>query len=159
VAENRPPVGRSDRGNGSIDGMAIPTTAYAHVRLTVTDIARSRSFYDDVFGLPVAVELPPDADEATKEQLSFLFGGVIYQLGDSLLGLRPVADDSFNENRVGLDHVSFAVGGRADLDAAATTLDGLGVAHEGVKDIGSGWILEFRDPDDIALELFAPKPS
>jgi glyoxylase I family protein len=139
--------------------MAIPTAAYAHVRLTVTDIARSRSFYDDVFGLPVAVELPPDADEATKEQLSFLFGGVIYQLGDSLLGLRPVADDSFNENRVGLDHVSFAVASRDDLDDAVTTLDRLGVAHGGVKDIGAGWILEFRDPDNVALELFAPKPS
>jgi glyoxylase I family protein len=139
--------------------MAIPTAAYAHVRLTVTDIARSRSFYDDVFGLPVAVELPPDADEATKEQLSFLFGGVIYQLGDSLLGLRPVADDSFDENRVGLDHVSFAVASRDDLDDAVTTLDRLGVAHEGVKDIGAGWILEFRDPDHVALELFAPKPS
>ena len=139
--------------------MAIPTAAYAHVRLTVTDIARSRSFYDDVFGLPVAVELPPDADEATKEQLSFLFGGVIYQLGDSLLGLRPVADDAFNENRVGLDHVSFAVASRDDLDDAVTTLDRLGVAHGGVKDIGAGWILEFRDPDNVALELFAPKPS
>jgi glyoxylase I family protein len=91
--------------------------------------------------------------------LSFLFGGVIYQLGDSLLGLRPVAKDSFDENRVGLDHVSFAVASRADLDDAATTLDRLGVAHEGVKDIGAGWILEFRDPDHVALELFAPKPS
>jgi glyoxylase I family protein len=139
--------------------MAIPTAAYAHVRLTVTDIARSRSFYDDVFGLPVAVELPPEADEATKEQLSFLFGGVIYQLGDSLLGLRPVADDEFNENRTGLDHVSFAVASRDDLDDAVTTLDRLGVVHQGVKDIGAGWILEFRDPDNVALELFAPKPS
>ena len=139
--------------------MAIPTAAYAHVRLTVTDIARSRSFYDDVFGLPVAVELPPDADDATKQQLSFLFGGVIYQLGDSLFGLRPVADDEFDENRVGLDHLSFAVAARADLDDAAATLDRLGVAHQGVKDIGAGWILEFRDPDNVALELFAPKPS
>lgn len=139
--------------------MAIPTAAYAHVRLTVTDIARSRSFYDDVFGLPVAVELPPDADAATKEQLSFLFGGVIYKLGDSLLGLRPVADDSFDEDRVGLDHVSFAVAGRAELDDAAATLDRLGVVHQCVKDIGSGWVLEFRDPDNIALELYAPKPS
>ncbi len=139
--------------------MAIPTRAYAHVRLTVTDIARSKAFYDDVFGLPVAFELPPDADEATREQLSFLFGGVIYALGDSLLGLRPVADDSFDENRVGLDHVSFAVAARDDLDDAASTLDRLGVSHGGVKDIGVGYILEFRDPDQVALELFAPKSS
>lgn len=137
--------------------MPIPTTAYAHVRLTVTDIERSRRFYDDVFGLPVAFELPADADEATREQLSFLFGGVIYQLGESLLGLRPVSQDTFDEDKTGLDHVSFKVADQAALDAAASMLDGLGVDHEGVKDIGAGWILEFRDPDNIALELFAPK--
>ncbi|WP_188282092.1 hypothetical protein [Streptomyces sp. CBMA29] len=58
--------------------------------------------------LPVAFELPADADDRTREELSFLYGGVIYQLGDSLLGLRPVASDRFSEDRVGLDHVSFA---------------------------------------------------
>jgi len=137
--------------------MPIPTTSYAHVRLTVTDIARSRAFYDDVFGLPVAFELPPDADEATREQLWFLFGGVIYKLGDSLLGLRPVATDSFSPDRVGLDHVSFALASKEQLDAAAAVLDEKGVTHGGVKDIGAGWILEFSDPDDISLELFAPK--
>jgi glyoxylase I family protein len=137
--------------------MAIPTQSYAHVRLTVTDIEKSRKFYDDVFGLPVAFEVPPDADEQTREQLAFLFGGVIYSLGGSLLGLRPVADDSFNEDRTGLDHLSFAVTSRAELDDAAGLLDRLGVTHDGVKDIGAGYILEFRDPDNIALELFAPK--
>lgn len=137
--------------------MPIATHAYAHVRLTVTDIQRSRAFYDDVFGLPVALEVPADADEATREQLGFLFGGVIYQLGDSLFGLRPVGEDSFDEDRVGLDHVSFAVASRAELDEAAALLDQRGLAHEGVKDIGAGYILEFRDPDNIALELFAPK--
>ena len=137
--------------------MPIPTTAYAHVRLTVTDLARSRAFYDDVFGLPVAFELPEDADEETRQQLWFLFGGVIYRLGDSLFGLRPVGSDRFVEDRTGLDHISFAVDSRSDLVSAVTTLDERGVAHDGIKDIGAGYILEFRDPDNIALELFAPK--
>jgi len=137
--------------------MPIATRAFAHVRLTVTDIERSRAFYDDIFGLPVAFEVPADADAETREQLSFLFGGVIYQLGDSLFGLRPVASDHFDEDRVGLDHVCFAVAGREDLDRAVGLLDERGVTHEGVKDIGPGYILEFRDPDNIALELFAPK--
>jgi len=139
--------------------MTLPLTGYAHVRLTVTDIARSRKFYDDVFGLDVAFELPPDADQATRDQLAFLYGGVIYQLpGGSLLGLRPVADgsDTFDENRTGLDHVSFGVGSKNDLQAAADKLDGLGVAHGEIKDIGAGFLLEFRDPDNTALELFAP---
>ncbi|MDQ2848143.1 MAG: VOC family protein [Actinomycetota bacterium] len=137
--------------------MPIATSSFAHVRLTVTDIARSRKFYDEVFGLPVAFELPPNADAETREQLSFLFGGVIYKLGDSLLGLRPVANDNFDEDRVGLDHVSFAVADRGELDSTVALLDERGIAHGGVKDIGAGYILEFRDPDQIALELFAPK--
>jgi glyoxylase I family protein len=137
--------------------MTIPIEAYAHVRLTVTDIDASREFYDSLFGLPVAFEVPEDADEATREQLGFLFGGVIYQLGSTLLGLRPVASDTFDENRVGLDHVAFTVASRQVLDDAVTLLDGRGISHGGVKDIGAGYILEFRDPDNIALELFTPK--
>jgi glyoxylase I family protein len=136
--------------------MPIPTRSFAHVRLTVTDIDRSRAFYDEVFGLPVVFEVPADADDATREQLSFLYGGVIYALGDSLLGLRPVGVDRFDEDRTGLDHLSFAVDSRADLDAAATLLDERGVAHGGVRDIGRALLPEFRDPDGIALELFAP---
>ena len=137
--------------------MPIATSAYSHVRLTVTDIDRSRAFYEALFGWPVAFEVPPDADDATREQLGFLFGGVIYQFGDSLFGLRPVGSDSFDEDRVGLDHVSFAVSGRAELDAAAALLDDKGIRHGGVKDVGPAYILEFRDPDNIALELFAVK--
>jgi glyoxylase I family protein len=138
--------------------MSIQVTGYHHIRLTVRDLARSRAFYDAVFALPVVAEVPQDADEATRERLAFLFGGVVYRLGDGLFGLRPVADpeDRFHEDRVGLDHVSFRVTSVQDLDDAVAVLHELGVDHAGVKDIGSGSILEFRDPDGIALELFAP---
>ncbi|RFA11019.1 glyoxalase [Subtercola boreus] len=142
--------------------MPVAAIDFAHLRLTVTDIARSRAFYDAVFGFDVLVEAPPaDADAETKEKLAFVFGGVIYQFGGGVLGLRPVAPahDVYDEDRVGLDHLSFAVAERSDLDDAVELLDGLGVKHEGVKDIGSGFILEFRDPDNIALELTAPKPA
>ena len=137
--------------------MPIQDTSFAHVRLTVTDIARSRQFYESVFGWPVLYAMPDDADEATRDALSFLYGGVIYDMGDGLLGLRPVGTDTFDENRVGLDHLALAVRDRAALDSAARHLDDLGIAHEPVKDIGVLYILEFRDPDNIALELTAPK--
>ena len=139
--------------------MPINPRAFAHIRLTVTDIERSRAFYDAVLGLPVAFELPPDADEATREQLSFLYGGLIYQLGESLLGLRPVGSDTFDEDRTGLDHLSFSVPDQAALEAAVTVLEENRVPHSGITDIGAGWILAFRDPDNIALELFALKPA
>ena len=111
-----------------------------------------------LFGFPVAFEVPDGADDATRASLAFLYGGVIYAVpGGGLLGLRPVAPegDRFDEDRVGLDHLSLAVPGADDLHAAAALLDEAGVAHGGVKDIGVASILEFRDPDGIALELIA----
>lgn len=137
--------------------MAIDTTTIQHIRLTVTDIARSRTFYDSVFGWPVALEVPADADAETREKLWFLYDGVVYRAGDLLVGLRPVADDRFDENRVGLDHLAFRLSTKRELDAAAAHLDDLGIAHEPIKDIGTSYILEFRDPDNIALELIALK--
>lgn len=65
----------------------------------------SRAFYDRVFGFNVAVELPADADDKTKQALWFLFGGVIYHFPGGLLGLRPAAGagDTFNPDRIGLE--------------------------------------------------------
>ncbi|WP_459645774.1 VOC family protein [Kineococcus sp. NUM-3379] len=138
--------------------MPIPVTGFAHVRLTVTDLRRSREFYDALFGWDVAYELPDDADEETRASLGFLFGGVVYSFPGGLFGLRPVAPgtDRFSEDRVGLDHLALGVASRAELEAATGALDALGVAHEGIKDLGAFLILEFRDPDGIALELFTP---
>ena len=137
--------------------MPISTDAFSHVRLTVTDIQRSRAFYESVFGWPVAYEIPAGADEATRERYGFLFGGVLYKVGNCLFGLRPVGTDTFDENRTGLDHLSFAVADRSALEAAVAVLDESGVEHGGIKDVGHGYILEFRDPDNIALELMAPE--
>lgn len=143
--------------NGSMDKVALTTASIAHVRLTVTDIERSRQFYESVFGWPVLLEVPDNADEATRAQLSFLYGGVVYDLGGMLIGLRPVATDRFSEDRAGLDHISFRLVRLAELECAAKHLDEVGVDHEPIKDIGPSYILEFRDPDNIALELTAPK--
>ena len=137
--------------------MGITANSIAHVRLTVSDIERSRHFYESVFGWPVLLEVPENADAATRNQLAFLFGGVIYDMGGALIALRPVATDRFHEDRCGLDHIAFRAVSKTQLDSAATHLDDLGIEHEPVKDIGPSYILEFRDPDNIALELTAPK--
>ena len=133
-------------------------TGVHHVRISVSDLGRSRAFYEGVLGLTPAIVSEGDpSDPAVLQDPSVFFGGVIYAFGGGLLGLRPVApgDDRFDEDRVGLDHVSFTVPQRDALDEAVAVLDRLGVAHEGVKDLGGYAILEFRDPDGIALELTA----
>ena len=137
--------------------MPINTTSIAHIRFTVSDIGRSRRFYESVFGWPITLELPEDADDATREHLWFLFGGVIYKAGDTGIGLRPGATDTFDEDRTGLDHLAFRLASKSELDGAASHLDDLGITHAPIKDIGIMYILEFRDPDNIALELTAPK--
>ena len=63
----------------------------------------------------------------------------------------------FDERRTGLDHMSFAVAARADLDAWASWLDSLGVENSGVTDTDDPVpysVVVFRDPDNIQLELF-----
>jgi catechol 2,3-dioxygenase-like lactoylglutathione lyase family enzyme len=131
-----------------------------HLRLTVTDIARSREFYTGVLGFDVAVESPPADDPTAEAVYPVLWGGVVLVRGTLLMGLRPVAPrgDRFDENRVGLDHLSFSVTSRADLEAAARLLDERGVPHGEITTLdGFGiHVLPFRDPDNIQVELTAP---
>ncbi len=68
------------------------------------------------------------------------------------------ANDSFNENRVGLDHVSLSVDNLQVLKEAAALFDQQGISHGEIEDMaGMGlYMLAFRDPDNIQLELTAP---
>ena len=138
----------------------IPTGPIHHLRLTVTDLQRSRQFYTSLLGFEVAVESPPEDDPAAAEVFKILFGGVVMIRGSLLMGLRPMAPagDRFDADRVGLDHLSFGVGSRADLEQAIQPLDDAGVTHGEIKGLPSFGIdvLAFEDPDGMQLELTAP---
>ncbi len=138
----------------------ITSSGFAHVRITVTDIERSKAFYDQVFGWPTAVDASDQAGEPGIESSPEKFyGGTVYQTPQgALFGLRPVGSDAFDPDRTGLDHVSFAVDTRKDLDDAAAALAEAGIEHGDVivlDDAGMA-ILSFQDPDDINIELTAP---
>ena len=122
----------------------------AHVAVTVTDLDRSIPWYEALFGAP------PVLDEDTGP-----FRHVVWAIGPgNLVGLHQFPDladnDRFEERRPGLDHVSFACADRTDLEAWAGRLDELGIVHGGIVDAGYGSGVSFRDPDNIALEFFAP---
>ncbi len=138
----------------------VPAGDIHHLRLTVTDIQRSRQFYTSLLGFQVAVESPPPGDPAEAEAFRILFGGVVMVRGNLLMGLRPVApaSDRFDPDRVGLDHLSFGVAGRDDLERAARLFDEHGVTHGQITRLPSFGIdvLSFEDPDGIQLELTAP---
>jgi glyoxylase I family protein len=145
--------------------MAIPLSLgpIHHVRLTVTDVERSRAFYTEVLGFQVAVDAPPPAGDPHHDlMMEILQDGIVMVSGDLLLGLRPVdaahAGDRFDPFRCGLDHLSFAVPGRAELEAALQAFDEHGVEHSEISDLPPFGIavLPFKDPDGLALELTAP---
>jgi len=129
----------------------IATGGIHHLRLTVTDVERAREFYTGVLGFQVAMELP---------------SGVVLSNGSVMVGLGPAPDpdraisgDRFDENRVGLDHLSFSVGSRDEFEQAVRIFDERGIPHGEITDLGPDfgiYILAFRDPDNTQLELTAP---
>jgi glyoxylase I family protein len=139
----------------------IETTGLHHLRLTVTNVERSRAFYTDVLGFEVVAESPGSPDDPqVRADPDRLYGGVVFMTNGMLLGLRPVApgEDRFDSERVGLDHLSFAVASRQDLEDAASRLDERDITHGEVRDLPAFGIaiLSFSDPDGIHLELTAP---
>lgn len=138
----------------------IDSTGFAHVRLTVTDIGRSKKFYDAVFGWPIAIDASDSVNEpGVTGSAEKFYGGVVYQTPQgTLFGLRPVGDAQFDSTRTGLDHVSFAVSDRSALEAAQTALRDAGITHGEIKDLTDAGmaILSIQDPDDINIELTAP---
>jgi glyoxylase I family protein len=144
--------------DGTMPGQ-IPAGDIHHLRLTVTDVQRSREFYTSLLGFEVAAESPPDDDPSAAEVYKILFGGVVMIRGNLIMGLRPLAPagDRFDPDRVGLDHLSFGVPSREDLEQAIHLFDELGVEHGAITRLpGFGIdVLPFEDPDGIQLELTA----
>ena len=121
-----------------------------HFTLTVTDLQRSVDFYGKVLGFE------PVADLGTK--IGLHNGSLLLILALAPNPDQAIADDRFNENRIGLDHISFKVDDHESMKKAAATLDSMGVPRGGIRDLGKGfgfYVMAFRDPDNIQLELTA----
>ena len=123
----------------------------AHVALTIRDLTVSVPWYGALFGTE------PVIDEDTDPDLHH----TVWVVGNgTLIGLHqhgtPAPAEAFSEFRIGLDHVSFGVESRADLEKWVSRLDELGVPHGDIKDAHYGSGLSFRDPDGLPLEFFAP---
>ena len=126
-------------------------TMINHVGVTVTDIERSTPWYTEVLGFTKLMEeTHPDGT------------GNVVVLGkpdwSTCIGLHthPAnSNEAFAETRTGLDHISFLVSDRSELDAWETRLTELGVEHSPVNAQPGYTVLVFRDPDNIQLELIS----
>jgi glyoxylase I family protein len=122
----------------------------AHIALTVRDLSTSIAWYRDVLELPVIAEFSEDGQTRHKAVL----GNDTIKLG--LVQHSAASDGAFDETRIGLDHLAFAVP-HGDIQQWADRLDRLGIPHSPVTpsvlqpDLR---VLVFRDPDAIQLEFF-----
>jgi glyoxylase I family protein len=116
---------------------------FSHLALSVSDLERSKQWYSDLLGWQIAMEMPDL---------------VIYMHpSGALLGLRHhegMSSDQYTHLNCGMDHVGFAVASREELEKWRAHLDEKGVKNSGIEESDVGIHLNFRDPDNIPLELF-----
>lgn len=122
--------------------------SFHHIALTVSDLKRSTEWYSRVLGM---VEFLRE-DSPTRRAAVYRFAE-----GGPSVGLVEHAGScgaSFNPTIIGLDHVAFRVVSQKDMRDWAAHLDSSGVDHSGPIEVPPGEILNFTDPDGIALALF-----
>jgi catechol 2,3-dioxygenase-like lactoylglutathione lyase family enzyme len=116
-----------------------------HLKLPVTDLARSLEWYQSRLGYRVEVEF--------VEQGQLMGYGLAHPEGGPDLGLR--LDPARARAAAGFDYFAIGVPDRDAMVQLAARLDALGQAHAGVHEASFGWILpEVADPDGHALRFY-----
>jgi len=120
-----------------------------HIVLTVSDLERTPDFYIRIFGEPLQTD---------RYSVMYQFGETKFFLVLSY-GELP-ADDRFNPNRIGLEHLAFGVRELKDLQTIEKALTQQGVRHSGIhidrhSQREKMWL---DDPDGIRLVFFL-RPS
>lgn len=139
--------------------IAAPSiTGVSHIDLTVNDLDRSEAFYAELFTMSRVLDGRNDVHEFSSRYLvhadSLLILGLVRHDGEP----EPTGPQ-FHEHRIGLDHLSFNVASRDELDRWLDRLDERGISHSGITEADMWDVLVFRDPDNIQLELFYMKPA
>src|SRR3954454_8608171 len=123
---------------------AIAVAGVHHVKVPVTDLARSRAWYAAV--LSVEVDLEFRDDEGVLRGVAFeRREGFTLCLRESPEVARALA---------GFDPYAVLVSTRADLVEAVDHLDRLGVPHSPVIAATLGWLVRVPDPDGIELRFY-----
>jgi glyoxylase I family protein len=135
----------------TVRAMGFTFAGVHHITLNVTDLTRSRRFYEGVLGLTVDQDFPPEPGYPGKLRLR-LADGTRIVLVPPLPGTPD--GDRFSEYRIGLDHISLGLPG-SELERLVDVLRQAGVQTRGIQRDALGPALVcFRDPDNIAWECF-----
>ena len=120
-----------------------------HLALSVTDLDVSQRFYTDVLGFMAFMEVANGRVFIHKSS-GFILVLLRHEGGTGL---------AFTELNTDLDHVGFGASSREELVGWERQFDELGVPFTPIRDMEFGYHLNFRDPDDIPLEFFAPNEA
>ena len=131
---------------GATAGANAPALAgIHHLKLPVTDLARSLEWYRSRLGYQVQVEF--------VEQGTLMGYALAHPAGGPDLALRLDPDRA--RAAAWFDYFAIGVQDKAAMDELARRLDKLGQAHAGVHRASLGWILpEVPDPDGHALRFY-----
>jgi glyoxylase I family protein len=117
-----------------------------HVSLTVTDLDASQRFYTEVLDFLLVLDVG--------------YGRILMHPGTgftlSVMKHEGAQGGAFTELTTGLDHLGFTAASRQELEEWERRFDVHGVTYTPIRDMEFGFHLNFRDPDNIALELSAP---
>jgi glyoxylase I family protein len=125
----------------------------SHIQLRVTNLDRSAQFYSAMVGLREHVR---SAVQVILTCGSWQMGLIasVHRASDPRTDRPPRL--GYEVDRAGLQHLSFALGSAAEVDAAAAWLDANGIPRRPVSDgftPGSRYVT-FYDPDGIPLECY-----
>ena len=123
-----------------------------HVVLTVSDIEASVEWYKDVFGF---AELTREEHHGGSGGRTVLLGKEDWSMGLGLAYHPTNGGETFDPTRTGLDHVGFTVADRDTLVEFETKLADKGVKYSAITDHDWGSSLNFRDPDDVQLQIIS----
>jgi len=130
---------------------SVPTVQTGHIGLNVSDLQRSKQFYQQVFGFEVL-------GESRQVGRQFVFLG---QDSTPVLTLWQQSEGRFATHQPGLHHLAFQVSTIDAVRIFEERLHALGTPflYDGVVPHGegadSGGVF-FEDPDGIRLEIYSP---
>jgi catechol 2,3-dioxygenase-like lactoylglutathione lyase family enzyme len=122
-------------------------SGFHHVKLPVSDVARSRDWYQRVMGFEVVIEFVEDD----------VLMGVALADGAESLSIALRHDPARAAALSGFDAVALGVPSRAEVKQWCARLDDLDEAHGGVVTghNGGSVLIGLHDPDGIEIRLYA----
>ncbi len=132
--------------------MGIGLTKIKHVKLPVTDLQRSVSWYQALLDLELHMEF--------VEQGQVRGASLLDRDGGYEIALRDKAACAGTFEPAGFDLFALSAPFRAVLDDVAARCDRLGVAHSGVREFpGLGAGIDIPDPDDAVVRIVWMDPA